>query len=134
MNINMSRIVVLGGGESGVGAAVLALKKGFDVFLSDAGQIKHHYQEMLDKYGIEWEDGGHTAELVLNANEIIKSPGIPDDAPMIVACREKGIPVISEIEFAARYTNAKMICIAYELKIIISENKSIFSITLQPEA
>ena len=107
----MSRIVVLGGGESGVGAAVLAQKKGFDVFLSDAGQIKHHYQEMLNQYGIEWEDGGHTAELVLNAHEIIKSPGIPDDAPMIIACKEKGIPIISEIEFAARYTNAKMICI-----------------------
>ena len=107
----MSRVVVLGGGESGVGAAVLAQKKGFDVFLSDAGQIKHHYQEMLNQYGIEWEDGGHTAELVLNAHEIIKSPGIPDDAPMIIACKEKGIPIISEIEFAARYTNAKMICI-----------------------
>lgn len=105
------RIVVLGAAESGVGAAVLALKKGFDVFVSDMGKIKPHYVDMLEQYGISWEDGHHTEELILNADEVIKSPGIPENAPMVVKVREKGIPVISEIEFAGRYTNAKMICI-----------------------
>lgn len=105
------RIVVLGGGESGVGAAVLARKKGFDVFVSDMGKIKPHYAEMLDRYGIAWEDGRHTEELVLNASEVIKSPGIPEDGPMVCKVKAAGIPVISEIEFAGRYTQAKMICI-----------------------
>ena len=105
------RIVVLGAAESGVGAAVLALKKGFDVFVSDMGKIKPRYVDMLEQYGISWEDGHHTEDLILNADEVIKSPGIPEDAPMVVKVREKGIPVISEIEFAGRYTNAKMICI-----------------------
>ncbi len=107
----MSRIVVLGGGESGVGAAVLAQKKGFDVFLSDTGVIKDKYRSMLDKYGLSWEDGGHTEELILNADEVIKSPGIPENAPMVLKLKEKGIHIISEIEFAGRYTHAKMICI-----------------------
>lgn len=105
------RIVVLGAAESGVGAAVLALKKGFDVFVSDMGKIKPHYVDMLEQYGISWEDGHHTEDLILNADEVIKSPGIPENAPMVMKVREKGIPVISEIEFAGRYTNAKMICI-----------------------
>ena len=105
------RIVVLGGGESGVGAAVLAQKKGFDVFLSDMGKIKPQYAEMLDRYGIAWEDGRHTEERILAAGEVIKSPGIPEDAPMVLKVRAAGIPVISEIEFAGRYTQAKMICI-----------------------
>ena len=107
----MKRIVILGAAESGVGAAVLALKEGFDVFVSDAGHIKPNYKEMLDERHIAWEEGGHTESLILNADEIIKSPGIPDKAPMIVKVRAAGIPIISEIEFAGRYTNSKMICI-----------------------
>jgi UDP-N-acetylmuramoylalanine--D-glutamate ligase len=105
------RIVVLGAAESGVGAAVLALKKGFYVFVSDMGAIKDNYKEMMQKYGIEFEEKQHTEELILNADEIIKSPGIPDNAPMIVKVKEHNIPIISEIEFAGRYTDAKMICI-----------------------
>ena len=107
----MSRIVVLGGGESGWGAAVLAQKKGYDVFLSDSGNISEKYRKLLDEYHISWEDGGHTESLILNANEIIKSPGIPNDTPIILKSRELEIPVISEIEFAGRYTHAKMVCI-----------------------
>ena len=105
------RLVALGAGESGVGAAVLAKKEGYDVFVSDAGTISEKYRTLLTQHNIPFEDGGHTENLVLNADEIVKSPGIPEDAPMVKAVREKGIPVISEIEFAARYTNAKMICI-----------------------
>ena len=107
----MSRIVVLGAAESGVGAAVLAKKEGFDVFVSDMGAIKERYKKMLDDHGIAWEEGQHTEEKVLNAGEIIKSPGIPDTAPMVVKAVEKGIHIISEIEFAGRYTRSKMICI-----------------------
>jgi UDP-N-acetylmuramoylalanine--D-glutamate ligase len=105
------RIVVLGAAESGVGAAVLALKKGFEVFVSDMGTIKPEYKSMLEQYAIEWEEGHHTEEKILNAKEIIKSPGIPENAPMIVKARQAGIPIINEIEFAGRYTHAKMICI-----------------------
>lgn len=107
----MKRIVVLGAAESGVGAAVLAKKKGFDVFVSDMGEIKAHYKEMLEKYGLEWEEKQHSEEKILNADEVIKSPGIPDAAPMVVKVKEAGIPIISEIEFAGRYTDAKMICV-----------------------
>lgn len=107
----MQRIVVLGGGESGVGSAVLAKIKGFDVFLSDNGKIKEDGIEILQKYKIDFQENGHTAELILNAHEVIKSPGIPDTVPMILAIKEKGIPVISEIEFAGRYDAAKKICI-----------------------
>ena len=107
----MARIVVLGAAESGVGAAVLAQKKGFDVFVSDMGKVKQRYAEMLDNYGIAWEDGRHTETLILNADEVIKSPGIPDEAPMIKKIKAAGIPIISEIEFAGRYTQAKMVCI-----------------------
>ena len=107
----MKRIVVLGAAESGAGAAVLAKVKGFDVFVSDMSAIKDKYKKQLDEHGIVWEEGHHTEELILSADEVIKSPGIPDSAPMIVKIKEKQIPIISEIEFAGRYTNAKMICI-----------------------
>ena len=107
----MRRIVILGAGESGAGAAVLAKKEGFDVFVSDMSRIADKYKKMLDDRHIEWEEGHHTEEKILNADEIIKSPGIPDTAPMIVKVKEKGIHIISEIEFAGRYTNSKMICI-----------------------
>ena len=107
----MKRIVVLGAGESGAGAAVLAKKEGFDVFVSDMSKIAPRYQQMLNDRGITWEEGHHTEELILNADEIIKSPGIPDTAPMVRKAIEKNIPIISEIEFAGRYTNSKMICI-----------------------
>jgi len=107
----MKRIVVLGAGESGAGAAVLAKKEGFDVFVSDMSKIAPRYQQMLNDRGITWEEDHHTEELILNADEIIKSPGIPDTAPMVRKAIEKNIPIISEIEFAGRYTNSKMICI-----------------------
>ncbi len=107
----MSRIVVLGAGESGAGAAVLAQKKGFDVFVSDMSAIKDKYKKMLDDHGIEWEEGQHTEEKILNADEVIKSPGIPDSAPMVKKLIDQGTHIISEIEFAGRYTDSKMICI-----------------------
>ena len=107
----MSKIAILGAAESGVGAAVLALKKGYDVFVSDMGKIKDRYKQMLDIHGIEWEEGQHTANRILDAEEIIKSPGIPDNAPIVAQATQQGIHIINEIEFAARYTNAKMICI-----------------------
>ena len=105
------RIVILGAGESGAGAAVLAKKQGFDTFVSDMSAIKDHYKKILDERDIAWEEGKHTEELILNADEVIKSPGIPNNAPMIQKLKAKGTPIISEIEFAGRYTNAKMICI-----------------------
>ncbi len=105
------RIVVLGAGESGAGAAVLAKKEGFDVFVSDMSLIKDKYKKLLDDHQIEWEEGHHTEEKILNADEIIKSPGIPDSAPMIQKLIHQHTPIISEIEFAGRYTNSKMICI-----------------------
>ena len=107
----MKRIVVLGAAESGAGAAVLAKKEGFDVFVSDMSAIKDKYKELLNSHEIVWEEGHHTEELILNADEVIKSPGIPENAPMILKIKEKHIPIISEIEFAGRYTHAKMICI-----------------------
>ena len=107
----MKKIVVLGAAESGAGAAVLAKKEGYDVFVSDMGTIKDRYKNMLDEHGIEWEEGHHTEEKILDADEVIKSPGIPDEAPMIQEIIAKGIHIISEIEFAGRYTNSKMICI-----------------------
>lgn len=109
--MKMKRIVVLGAGESGAGAAVLAKVKGFDVFVSDMSVIKENYKQQLESYGIAWEEGHHTESLILNADEVVKSPGIPNDAPIIKKLREKQIPVISEIELAGRYTQAKMICI-----------------------
>lgn len=107
----MKRIVVLGAGESGTGAAILAKAKGFDVFVSDFSSIKPKYKDMLDAHSIHWEEKLHTEADILNADEIIKSPGIPDKAPIIQKLKEKGTHIISEIEFAGRYTNSKMICI-----------------------
>ncbi len=105
------RVVILGSGESGVGSAILAQSKGFAVFVSDKGLIQEKYKTELIKHSISFEEGQHTEELVLNATEIIKSPGIPDNAELILKAKEKNISVISEIEFAGRFTNAKMICI-----------------------
>jgi UDP-N-acetylmuramoylalanine--D-glutamate ligase len=107
----MSRVVVLGGGESGIGSAVLAKVKGFDVFLSDMGKIADKYVEMLNEWNIPFEQGGHTEELILNADEVIKSPGIPSTAAMVKKIEDKGIGIISEIEFAGRYDSAKKVCI-----------------------
>ena len=107
----MSRIVILGAGESGAGAAVLAKQKGFDVFVSDMSSIQDKYKNLPDKHGIEWEEGHHTADKILNADEIIKSPGIPKEAPMIQKLMAQGTHIISEIEFAGRYTQSKMVCI-----------------------
>lgn len=101
----------MGGAESGVGAAVLAKVKGFDVFLSDNGEIKPEYKETLDKWGIDYEEGGHTEEKILSADEIIKSPGIPSSVPIIKKLEALHTPIISEIEFASRYDNSKKICI-----------------------
>jgi len=109
--MNMKRMVILGAGESGVGAAILAKEKGYEVFVSDMGDIKPHYAALLDQHGIPYESGRHTEALILNADEVVKSPGIPDSAPMVKALIGQGTPIISEIEFAARYTDAKMICI-----------------------
>lgn len=107
----MKRIVILGAGESGAGAAVLAKKEGFDVFVSDMSKINDKYKKILNDHNIEWEEGHHTEEKILNASEIVKSPGIPKEAPMIKKVMEKGIHIISEIEFASRYTKSKMVCI-----------------------
>ncbi len=107
----MSRIVILGGGESGMGSAVLAKKKGFDVFLSDKGEIPEKYKAILREWDIPFEEGGHSEEKILNADEVIKSPGIPSTAPLIVKIAQKGIHIISEIEFAGRYDSARKICI-----------------------
>ncbi|MDR0658775.1 MAG: UDP-N-acetylmuramoyl-L-alanine--D-glutamate ligase [Mediterranea sp.] len=107
----MNRIVILGAGESGSGAAVLAKVKGFETFVSDTSAIKSRYKTLMEKYNIPWEEGKHTEELILNAGEVIKSPGIPNESPIILKLKEQGTPIISEIEFAGRYTDAKMICI-----------------------
>ena len=107
----MKRLVVLGGGESGVGAAVLAKVKGMSVFLSDMGTIAPKYQSVLNEYEVEWEHGCHREDRILAADEVVKSPGIPLTAPLIVKLKAKNVPIISEIEFAGRYTNAKMVCI-----------------------
>ncbi len=100
------RLVILGGGESGVGTAILGKKKGYDVFLSDFGKIKNNYKEILGLHGIKWEEEKHTEDLILNADVVMKSPGIPDKSPMVKKILEKGIKVISEIEFAIQYTKA----------------------------
>jgi UDP-N-acetylmuramoylalanine--D-glutamate ligase len=102
----MQRLVVLGGGESGVGTAILGLKKGYDVFVSDFGKITDHYKNVLTKYNINWEEEKHSEDLILNANVVMKSPGIPDKAPIVKKLVEKGITVISEIEFADQFTTA----------------------------
>jgi len=103
------KIVILGAGESGAGSAVLAVKNGFDVFVSDMGTIKDKYKEILNAHNVRWEEGNHDEAQILKADEVIKSPGIPESAPVVVALRKKGIPVISEIEFAGRYATGKMI-------------------------
>lgn len=105
------RIVILGAGESGTGSAILAKNQGFDVFVSDSGRINPKYREMLNDHQVLYEGNSHTERLILNADEVIKSPGIPESAPIIKAIRKKGIHVISEIEFAGRYTKAKKICV-----------------------
>lgn len=107
----MKRIVVLGAGESGAGAAVLAKQKGFDVFVSDMSKIKDKYKKLLDDHQIEWEEEEHTEEKILNADEVVKSPGIPKESPIVQKLMRKGVHIISEIEFAGRYTRSKMICI-----------------------
>ena len=107
----MSRIVVLGGGESGVGSAVLAKTKGFDVFLSDMGNISEEYRSVLQEWNIPFEQGKHSEELIMNADEVIKSPGIPLTAPMVKKIADRGISIVSEIEFAGRYDCAKKVCI-----------------------
>ncbi|AVM55192.1 UDP-N-acetylmuramoyl-L-alanine--D-glutamate ligase [Capnocytophaga sp. oral taxon 864] len=105
----MKRLVILGGGESGVGTAILGKQKGWEVFLSDKGSLKPHYRESLNKEGIQWEEGTHTEEKILSADVIMKSPGIPDKAPIIKKAHEKGIAVISEIEFASQYTDSLIV-------------------------
>lgn len=107
----MKKIVILGAGESGAGAAVLAKKEGFEVFISDTSIIKDKYKKQLDEHAIEWEEGKHTEEKILDADEVIKSPGIPKEAPIVQKLMAQGTHIISEIEFAGRYTHAKMICI-----------------------
>lgn len=107
----MKKLVVLGGGESGCGAAVLGQQKGYEVFLSDKGKIKEKYQKVLTQFDIEWEEQQHSEERIFAADEVVKSPGIPDTIPLILELKAKGIAVISEIEFAARYTDAKIVAI-----------------------
>lgn len=107
----MHKLVVLGAGESGVGAALLAKQQGWDVFVSDGGKIANRFQKELDEAGIDWEDGHHSIDIILAAKEVVKSPGIPDTIPLIQQLHARQIPVISEIEFAGRYTESKTICI-----------------------
>jgi UDP-N-acetylmuramoylalanine--D-glutamate ligase len=107
----MKKIVILGAGESGAGSAVLAQKKGYDVFVSDNGLIKENYREILDNHKIKWEEGKHNEKLIFSADEVIKSPGIHENTPLLIKIREKGIPVISEIEFAGRYAKGVKVCI-----------------------
>ncbi|WP_318309732.1 UDP-N-acetylmuramoyl-L-alanine--D-glutamate ligase [Flagellimonas crocea] len=105
----MGRLVILGGGESGVGTAILGKQKGFEVFVSDKGEIKENYKKVLEHFEIEWESGEHTESKILNADLVMKSPGIPDKVPLVKVLVEKGVPVISEIEFASKYTDANLI-------------------------
>src|ERR1035437_406755 len=109
--MNERRIAILGAGESGIGAAILGKQKGYEIFVSDNGLIKKEYKDILLQYDFKWEEGKHSENLILNANEVIKSPGISDKAEIVNKILDKGIPIISEIEFAGRYTNAKKICI-----------------------
>ncbi len=105
------KIAILGAGESGIGTAILSQKKGYDVFVSDMGTIKDNYKQILEDHKIKWEEGVHSEDLILSADEVVKSPGIPDSSPMVMKIIEKSIPVLSEIEFCSRYTNGKTICI-----------------------
>lgn len=105
------KLAILGAGESGAGTAILAQKQGYEVFVSDMGQIKDKYKKILDEHGIEWEEGHHTAEKILDADEVVKSPGIPDTAPLVQKLIEQGTPILAELEFAKRYSKGKCICI-----------------------
>ena len=105
----MEKMVILGAGESGTGAAVLAKIKGLEVFVSDSGEVSDTYKKVLWQHEIDWEEGRHSEEIVLHAGEVVKSPGIPDSAPIVGKLKERGVKVISEIEFAGRYSKAKMI-------------------------
>ncbi len=107
----MSKLVILGAAESGIGAAVLGKKKGYEVFVSDYGKIKDSYRSVLDMRGLDYEQGGHTESRILDADVIVKSPGIRNDAPIVAKAIAKGIPVLSEIEFACKFTNARYVCI-----------------------
>ena len=107
----MKKLAILGAGESGAGTALLAKKQGYEVFVSDMGTIKQKYKDILSANNIEWEEGKHSAERILDADEVVKSPGIPDTAPMVAALIEKGTPVLAELEFAQRYSRGKFICI-----------------------
>lgn len=107
----MKKLVILGAGESGAGTAVLALKQGYEVFVSDKGAIKPQYKQLMEAHHVPFEENGHTEALILDATEVVKSPGIPNDAPLIRKLVEKGVPILSEIEFAGRYTNAQFVCI-----------------------
>ena len=105
------KLVILGAGESGAGTAILAQKQGYEVFVSDMGQIKDKYKKVLDDHNIRWEEGQHTEAEILSATEVVKSPGIPDTAPMVKKLIEQGTPILSELEFAKRYSKGKCICI-----------------------
>ena len=107
----MKKLVILGAGESGAGTAVLALKQGYEVFVSDMGAIKPQYKQLMEAHHVPFEENGHTEARILDATEVVKSPGIPNDAPLIRKLVEKGVPILSEIEFAGRYTNAQFVCI-----------------------
>ena len=107
----MKKLVILGAGESGSGTAILGLKQGYEVFVSDMGPIKPQYKELMAAHGVPFEENGHTEEKILDATEVVKSPGIPNDAPLVKKLAEKGVPILSEIEFAGRYTQAKFVCI-----------------------
>ena len=107
----MKKLVILGAGESGAGTAVLALKQGYEVFVSDMGAIKPQYKQLMEAHHVPFEENGHTEARILDATEVVKSPGIPNDAPLIKKLVEKGVPILSEIEFAGRYTNAQFVCI-----------------------
>ncbi len=105
------KITILGAGESGTGAAILAAEKGYGVFVSDSGRIKEKYKKMLDEKNIQWEEGQHNEKKILEADKVVKSPGIPGHIGLVKNIRKAGIPVVSEIEFAGAFTNAKKICI-----------------------
>lgn len=111
IKVNMKKLAILGAGESGAGTALLAKKQGYEVFVSDMGTIKQKYKDMLSANNIEWEEGKHSAERILDADEVVKSPGIPDTSPMVAALLEKGTPILAELEFAQRYSRGKFICI-----------------------
>lgn len=107
----MDKLVILGAGESGVGTAILAKRQGYEVFVSDMGTIKPKYRKKLDECGVRWEEGRHTEAEILGATEVVKSPGIPDTAPMVQALVKQGTPILSELEFARRYSKGKTVCI-----------------------